>query len=73
MNQGDTVIYVQPNSEEPRNGTVEHPAIVTRDWGSGGLNLCVLFDAGPSEFMTSIPQLPTGVERTDFGAWKPRT
>ena len=51
---GDTVIYIQPNSEVSRNGTYEHPATITRVWSTGCVNLVVFFDDGIVEHVTSV-------------------
>lgn len=51
---GRIVIYHQPKSEEPVNGSREHPAVITRVWSEKGVNLQVMFDAGMVEPRTSV-------------------
>lgn len=51
---GRIVIFRQGTADAPRNGTREHPAIVTRAWTDTNVNLQVLFDSGPVATMTSV-------------------
>jgi hypothetical protein len=51
---GRIVIYHQPKSEEPVNGSRDHPAIITRVWSETGVNLQVFFDAGVAQPRTSV-------------------
>jgi hypothetical protein len=50
---GRIVIYKLPDAEPERNGTREHPAIITRVWTDDCVNLTVFFDATHSEPRTS--------------------
>jgi len=72
---GQTVIWRQPTSEVPVNGSREHPAIVTAVWSPDCVNLRVIYDAPPPsgcppEVVTSAPRAGTyrGPGSVD-GAW----
>lgn len=68
---GRTVIYVQPEHEQPVNATREHPAVITRVCGDGdaaALNLQVAFDAGETAPRTSVLPLNSGTP--GLGGWK---
>lgn len=66
---GQAVIYVQPDSEQPVNGTREHPAIVTRVWNETMVNLKVMFDFGPTESVGSV--MRNDVANQGTGHWYP--
>lgn len=51
---GETVMYVQADDAKPVNGSREHPAIVTRVWSDGVVNLQVMYDTGPIWPATSV-------------------
>jgi hypothetical protein len=65
---GRIVIFVQPATEQPVNGTREHPAIITRVWNDGLVNLQVFYDAAPVEARTSVG--PYDVEAPDGWGWR---
>ena len=62
--QGDVETYGKP---EGTNGTRVHPAMVTRAWPNGAVNLCVFFDGhGPSPVRHVEPE---GKQRRGSGFW----
>jgi hypothetical protein len=64
---GRIVIFKQSKHETPRNGTREHPAMITRVHGDDCVNLQVFFDAGPVSVTTSV--LRAGVASEDSMSW----
>lgn len=70
------VIYRQPSYEAPHNGAREHPAIVTRVWGSGDrpcVNLTVFPDFAAPYPVSSVLHVSQVVDEGRAWDWPART
>jgi hypothetical protein len=71
---GRIVIYRQPDTELPINGTREHPAIVTRAWSERCVNLTVFLDGCSPVPVTSVERIDDGTPDQQAGwRWPERT
>lgn len=62
---GRVVLYRPTEAERQGRGDVEYyPAIITRVWPAGGVNLHVLADAGAAFPVTSVEYSDAGRPRT---------
>jgi len=73
--QGRTVLYHQGTGEKLINGTITHPAIVTRVHGDDDqpmVNLQVFFDTGPIEVRSSVQHYAKAPNGGSSWDWPPR-
>lgn len=72
---GRIVIFKQGEHETPCNGTIYHPAIITRvlgDTEDACVNLHVFFDANPVSMVTSVPHHSFTRPECRSWSWPPR-
>lgn len=69
---GRIVIFKQGSAEQPRNGQIEHPAIITHVFNDTTVNLQVFFDGGPVSAATSVPYENTADPISASWSWPPR-
>lgn len=76
--QGRVVIFHQPESEKPHNGSFRHPAIVNHVFGGNdydefpAINCTVFPDCAPPESRTSVPHRSKVHQASIWWDWPPR-